>query len=228
VNLAGVGFKRLFFKSDADYAYLNSLLFQSGYEHEWKNKKWKTLGLLIFRINTDDLNNRKSSSQTGGVLLFSYKKAINLKFKLGLYYNRELFGNYFIPLAGIDWKINKRTNLFGILPANLNLEYKLSEKFYTGVSYNSLTSTYRIHHNNLNYYVREGKKGIGSDQLKLFINWYVIKNIMIYTEFGFTYSRIFKVYDNKDEVNGNSFIYRETKDGIFISSGIAYRIRLDK
>jgi hypothetical protein len=71
----------------------------------------------------------KDNNQAGGAVLLTYKKHPDLKYKFGLFYNREFFGNFFVPLAGIDWKINNRLQLFGVLPGNLVLERKVSRRF---------------------------------------------------------------------------------------------------
>ncbi len=95
-----------------------------GYNKQWKNKKWKTLFLFIARANTRISQLTSEDFQYGGVLLFNYKHKENLRYRLGLYYNREYFGNFFVPLLGIEWKINKTLNFFGDLPNSLNLEKK--------------------------------------------------------------------------------------------------------
>ena len=77
-----------------------------------------------------------------GAILDSYKKKQQLTWKLSLYYNMELSGEYFVPLIGIDWRIDKNNNLFGVLPGNLVFEHKVNHWFYCGADFNAITNTY--------------------------------------------------------------------------------------
>src|ERR1017187_3422980 len=87
---------------------LYSTLMPIGLQHETKNKKWKVLGLAMPKLSSDFKNKISSyDMQLGGYGLVTYTKSEKLKFKLGLFYNREFFNNFFfIPLAGIDWRVS--------------------------------------------------------------------------------------------------------------------------
>ena len=164
--------------------------------------------------------------QLGGVLLFIYDKREDLKFKFGLYYNSEFYGNFFMPLYGLDWKINEKLNLFGVLPGSMNLERKLGKKFYAGLKYQSLSATYRFTSPlSGNYYVREGHPSWGHMQVKGYLNYYVAKRIVVYTEFGHTFGRRFDLYKG-DDVAPHP-VFRRYQDGILFNVGMAYRVRLD-
>ena len=69
--------------------------------------------------------NLMTYAQLGGIFLENYIVNNHLKFKLGLYYNREAFGNFFMPLVGMDWKVNKRLSLYGTLPSNYRVEINI-------------------------------------------------------------------------------------------------------
>ena len=84
----------------------------------------------------------------GGVLLAGYTKNTNLKYKFGVYVNNEFFGVFVMPLAGIDWRINDRNNLFGILPGRLTFELKLNNNFYAGANFRAITNSYRLDNGN--------------------------------------------------------------------------------
>src|SRR6478672_1007935 len=107
------------------------------------NPTWTGTVVLIPRWNGSETFHFKNDQQIGGALLLTYKKSLTLKYKFGLYYNREFFRNFFVPLAGIDWKINNRLQLFGVLPGNLVLERKVTNHFYYGATFHSITTSYR-------------------------------------------------------------------------------------
>jgi hypothetical protein len=109
--------------------YLQSASMALGYQWKLNNKKWESTVLLIPKFNSNLKKLEKKNFQIGGVFLLKYEKSNILKYHFGVYYNREYFGNYFIPSAGIEWTINKRMNLFGDLPNNLNFELSSTKSF---------------------------------------------------------------------------------------------------
>ncbi|MCX6290244.1 MAG: DUF6268 family outer membrane beta-barrel protein [Bacteroidetes bacterium] len=197
-----------------------------GYDHGWKNDKWRTMVMLIPKINSDFKDISSEDFQVGGVVLANYKKNDHLKYHFGLYYNREFFGDYFIPLLGIEWKINDHMNLFGDLPSNMNFEYKIDKKIYAGAAFQSVISSYRLSKASGSSYVREGDNALGHDQLKLYLNYYIADHLVIFAEAGQTFYRMYKLYDNQNNAIENSAALH-TNDGMFYTTGIAYRIRLD-
>ncbi|MBW8050976.1 MAG: hypothetical protein FVQ77_11690 [Cytophagales bacterium] len=215
------------------WLYATSL--QLGGIKQWKDGKWSALMLIIPRISSDWKKLSKKHYQLGGVVLFTYTKNSTLKYKFGLYYNREFFGNFFMPLAGFEWKVNEKLNIFGVLPGSMNVEYKLNKSLYTGIAYKSITTSYRLSDSTNNYYVREGHRFWGHWQLKGFINYYAVKNVALFAEFGGTSWRRYEVYKNgrenkKDPVTepGSFYpVYRNFKNGVFFNVGIALRVRLE-
>src|ERR1043166_1649202 len=89
-----------------------------------RNKKWETVLMGIPKIASDMRDKIDGYDiQYGGIFLEQFVKSPTLKIKAGLYYNREAFGNFYVPLVGVDWKINKRISMYGILPTNYKIEF---------------------------------------------------------------------------------------------------------
>lgn len=230
--------------SKTSFLYATSL--QLGGVKQWKDGKWSALMLIIPRIRSDWVKLSKKHYQLGGVALFTYTKNSTMKYKFGFYYNREFFGNYFVPLAGFEWKVNEKLNIFGVLPGSMNIEYKLKKSLYTGIAYKSITTSYRLSDSLDSYYVREGHRFWGYWQLKGFVNYYpappnkegkgILKNVALFAEFGGTSWRRYEVYKNGmvnkkyPVTEPKSFypVYRIFKKGVFFNVGIALRVRLDK
>jgi hypothetical protein len=229
--LAGITYRKFNFVSTGSVNAednLYSFIFLCGYSKQWKNEKWKTLFMFIPKMNSDLEKVNHDSYQFGGLVLCKYKKSEKINFHFGLYYNSELFGPYFMPIVGIDWKINDRLNIFGDMPSNLSLEYKINKSLYSGITYNSFVSTYTLNSPGYNTYVRQGDTRWGDNQIKLFMNWYATKRIVIYLDGGATFFRIFTLYDYNDEpVYDRNSVFRKADNGALINLGIAYRIRLD-
>ena len=81
--------------------------------------------------------------QYGAALLIGRKYSDKLRLGTGIYANREYFGWWVLPLLG--WIGPGRMEAgFRILPGSLTWERKLSRKWYHGLSYRALTTSYRI------------------------------------------------------------------------------------
>ena len=211
----------------ASHTSIYTTSFAVGYDHQWKNDNWRTMVMLIPKINSDFKDISSEDFQMGGVILANYKKNDHLKYHFGLYYNREFFGDYFIPLLGIEWKISDRTNLFGDLPANMNLEHKFSKKIYGGAAFQSVIGSYRMSEKTGSDYLREGDNTLGHDQLKLYVNYYVTDHFVLYAEAGQTFYRMYNLYDKNNEPVLNNPVVNTNTVGMVYTAGFAYRIRLD-
>ncbi len=191
-------------------------------------QKWQTLFLVIPRISSDMKELTAEDLQLGGVVVCTYQKQENLSYKFGLYYNREYFGNFFMPLAGLDWRVGDRLNIFGVLPGSMNIEYRIGKRFYTGLAYRSITTSYRLSTAQNSPYVREGHNFWGHNQLMGFWDWYPMKKIVISTKLGHTSWRNYRLFHRNTKITReHSTTYNPIQDGFFATLTLAYRIRLD-
>lgn len=175
---------------------------------------WSLNVTAIPRINSQGLQ-LDNSFQMGGVVLAVYKKNRGLKYKFGVYVNTEFFGFFVLPLVGIDWKINDHNNLFGILPGRLTYEHKLSNNFYTGVTFRTITNSYRLNDGN---YLR-----IVDIQLSTYLDFYATKHIVFTPEIGYG---MYRQLDQGRARNKNYLTDYNWADGMFIKICASYRIRL--
>ena len=228
--LVGGDYTKLHFKKEGssnEHINLFSTSLLLGIDHGFKNKNWRMTFLIMPKINSDYKDISMSDAQLGGFVLFNYKKKENLHYHFGLYYNREFFGNYYMPLVGIEWKINKRLNIFGDLPNNLNIEYKVAPTVYAGASFLTVISSYRLNNASGGMYIREGDKSMGRDDVKLYLNSYFSKSLMAYLEVGQSFYRTYTLFNNANELQAPPTIFRKSHNGMFITVGMAYRFRLD-
>ena len=175
--------------------------------------KWSILLTGILRMNDSSLN-KKTKMQVGGAFIISKKRNENLTWKLGLYINNDLFGLFVMPLAGIDWKINGRNNLFGVLPGNLTYEHKINDHFYYGANFRALTNSYE----KSNGYWR-----IDENQLGLYLDTYLNKNLLLNIEAGHSLFRKIKT-----GVKWVSKFDAEANDNLYVKIAFAYRVRFEK
>lgn len=211
--------------SNASYASdLYSVSMPVGMQFLTKNKKWKILTMGIAKFSSDFKDLSEKDFQLGGIFLTTYVKSEKLKIKAGLYYSKEFFGNLFIPLVGVDWKATEKLQFYGILPSNYRIEYKLNSKFYTGINFRTYNRSYRLSEKKNNDFVQNFEI-----QTKLFIDYYLAKNLVAFAEFGRTIGYSILQYEEKntkDKVLYNP-IYSSFTDNLFFAGGVAYRIRMD-
>lgn len=192
-----------------------------------KNKKWETIVLAVPKIASDFKDKiDEQDFQYGGIFLEHFVPNDHLKIKAGLYYNREAFGNFFVPLVGVDWRVNSRINLYGILPTNYKVEFNIvKNKLYTGLNLKYFTRSFRLSKTDNNDYVRYNE-----GQVKLFVDYFVVPKVLVFAEVGYTINEnplqhAYNTDDNK--ITFVNPVYTTLKNYPIISFGIAYRIRMD-
>ncbi len=208
----------------AGYA-IGSVSLPVGFQLVTKNKKWKTVAIAVPKIASDFRDKiDKLDFQMGGIFLQNYVYSDRLKIKAGLYYNREAFGNFFVPLASIDWQATSRINFYGILPTNYKVEFNLKKnKLYTGLNFKSLTRSFRLSQNQYQDYVRYDEM-----QLKLFVDCFIYKKLLLFGEVGYSLGKnpLQYSYNTKEQTAANP-IFTPVKNGLIFNVGLAYRLRFD-
>lgn len=175
--------------------------------------RWGYLLTGIVRMNDSSIN-EKGRIQVGGAFIVNYKRNQNLTWKLGIYLNNELFGVFVMPLAGIDWRINKRNNLFGVLPGNLTYEHKLNEHFYYGANFRAITNSYAT---------SVGYWRIDENQLGIYLDTYLNKNFVLNIEAGHSMFR--KIRTGEKHI---SKIDLNVNDNYYFKLTFSYRVRFTK
>jgi len=188
-------------------------------------QNWNLLSSFIVRRNKEAEEDVEDDWQYGGALLATWKENQFVSLKLGMYYNKEFFGNFFIPLLGIDWKIDQKNNLFGVLPGSMIFEHKVTEKFYYGSAFRALTNSYRLQNFDPCFggdctekkYLR-----IDDNQLGIFGDFYLAKRMVLNGEAGYTILRRYR-YGVKGK---NGHIQTDYKnDNFYFRASLAYRLR---
>jgi Domain of unknown function (DUF6268) len=186
------------------------------------SESWTLNTVLVPRFNARTNDAFKNSFQAGGALLFAYRKSNALTYKFGIYYNSEFSGPFFMPLLGIDWQINPKTTLFGILPGSLNMERAPSVRFSYGLAFRAITNSYQD--GLINSFVKKSFMRVDENQLGLYSDFYLTKNLVWNLELGHSVFRRFRAGSQNEKPR---FFYKNPmNDGLYVRSGIAYRLRL--
>ena len=187
------GYERLELKNDSLSAQYSSITLPVGAQLQMNNPKVKFSGLLVPRIAAADLGNSFTDIfQIGVFSLFTVTESDKFRYKFGLYYNRDFFGNFFVPLVGIDWKVSERFSLYGTLPNSLKASYAIvPERVIAGLAFRSLTRSFRGE--DVNTFVRYNEM-----QFKTFFDFYVSKKNVVFVEGGYFFGKTPLLYNNSD------------------------------
>jgi hypothetical protein len=189
--------------------------------------RWSLLSTFIPRWNYQVPGSTANSLQLGGAVIASIRKSETLVLKLGAYYNREFFGNFFIPLVGVDWRIDSANRLFGVLPGNFVFEHRWNRRLSWGAAFRAITNSYRLQDKDTVPGVSRPQQylRIDDNQLAVYLDFYITKQLVITLEGGHSILRKIRVGVS---VTGDKSVttFVPGGDEFFARAGLAYRMRL--
>lgn len=212
-------YEKLDLKNDSLSASYSSVTLPVGMQVQLKNPKWKFTGLIIPKIAGADLGAGFSNVfQIGAYSLFTVTESEKFRYKFGLFYVREFFGNFFVPLAGIDWKVTNRFSVYGTLPQVLKASYSIiPSRVNAGLAFRSMTRSFRGEDNNT--LVRYNEL-----QFKTFFDFYLTPKNVVFVEGGYFLGKTPLLYNNSDTKNPvASDLLKEGKAFPVINAGWALR-----
>ena len=166
---------------------------------------------------------QRGDVQIGGAVLVNRLLRPELTLKFGAYANADAFGFFGLPLAGIDWRIDAKHNLFGILPGILTYEHKLTRGFHWGAAYRAITTSFGT---------RDGDfERVDENTVGLFADLYPTKNIVLRLEGGHTViseyqgGRLDAFYPVGST---DKYVDHGIGDGFYVKVFLAFRVRLDE
>ena len=212
-------YEKLSMQRDSLSVEFSSITLPIGMQVQLKNPKVKFTGLIIPKIAGADLVAAFSNVfQVGAYSLFTVTESEKFRYKFGLYYNREFFGNFFVPLVGIDWKVSDRLTIYGTLPNSMKFSYAVApSRVNTGIAFRSLTRSFRGE--DVNTFVRYNEL-----QFKTFFDFYVTTKNVVFVEGGYFLGKTPLLYNNADTKNPiNSNLLKEGKAFPVFNAGWALR-----
>ena len=167
---------------------------------------------------------RRGDIQYGGALLIGRVFNPSFTLRAGSYMNYDAFGWFFMPLLGVDWRINAKTNLYGVLPGSLTFERKSTRWLHWGASFRAYTTSFGVRDGNY--------RRINENPAGLYADFYITKKIVLRTEAGWCFLRNIQGGPG-DELYANEATQRKgyadhaIADAPYARVLIAYRLRLD-
>ena len=108
-------------------------------------QKWDGTYMFLPKIAADFNRIEDNALQLGGLALFKYHKSESLKYRLGVYYNTELFGPFFVPLLGFYYQSkNKKLEFNVTLPVWADVNYSFNKKWAVGVNFSAFVRSYYL------------------------------------------------------------------------------------
>ncbi|UKN00280.1 DUF6268 family outer membrane beta-barrel protein [Paracrocinitomix mangrovi] len=176
-----------------------SHMLQLGYEHKW-NTSFKTLFMLMPRLNTDYSQVNFSHFQLGGLTLFSKERSEDFIFMFGAYYNGELFGPMIVPIVGFNWAISEKWRWKMLAPLNLELAYMPKNWFRTGLRFDGFNASYRYQlipgDPNSNRYIDKA-----DNNAYLFTEFHLGKNCWINLRAGHSILRKYRFFQLEEKMD---------------------------
>ncbi len=168
---------------------------------------------MVSRLNGEHLTTDENLLQFGGAILANFRVSSNMRLKAGCYFNKEFFSDYWVPLAGIEWRINDHNLVSGTFPNSARFEHRFSNSFYMGVAYKSITNSYRLAEG-------EGYVKILDNHFGIFADYYFTKHLVGMLEAGHTLLR-------ETKIRNEGYTLTKKENSLLFKAGIIYRIRMD-
>lgn len=122
---------------------LHGFILQTGLYHKFNERHG--IQLLFAPRFMSDMNNVSGSHfQFGGTAMWEVKYRDGLTMSYGAMFNQELYGPYIVPVLNLDWQLNDRWNISGLLPIFSKISYRVSENFNFGMNHFGLGSTFKL------------------------------------------------------------------------------------
>lgn len=199
---------------------------------KWGDSKWSSYFDISPKLNTDFERVTGRHFQIGAMMIHYYEQKKDFYWQFGLFYNQDTYGPFFMPLFGIDWKIDERNYVAALLPAYVIYEYRLSQKVYTGFELELSGETYRlggsVYENSFISQLGENKLTFLTEP-RLFLDYYLTKNWVFYVKPGFRLFQKYEHYTKSDErITDSQYLEGVLKNNFYTEIGVALRVRYDE
>jgi hypothetical protein len=199
---------------------------------QWRESKWSSYVDVSPKLNSDFRNIGGRHFQIGGMILNYYQRKKDFYWQFGLFYNQDAYGPFFMPLVGLDWKLDDLNYIAVLLPTYMIYERKLSPKLYAGIEIELTGETYRLGGSG---YTNSFISQVGENKLtfltepRLFIDYYISPHWVLYAKPGF---RLFQKYEHFTRADvripDSEYVEGVLKNNFYVELGFAMRFRYDE
>ena len=164
------------------------------------NDTWSATFMGYPKIAADRLKLCSDQFQFGFLSLFTKKKHANLKYKYGLFANTEKFGLAVLPIFGLYYKSpSKKFEANLTLPIVADINYKLKPKFWLGMRFDGIGTTYNL--TEQEYTSNKAYVSKSAIELTSYLRYKLSKSLYINAKVGYSFRRNYQVYDADDTID---------------------------
>ncbi len=210
-----------------EFSTVGSVMLKVGLNQQL-GEKWSGTYVFLPKVASDFYGPLNSKDfQYGGLAIFKYAKRSDFKYKLGLYYNSELFGPFFVPVFGVYYKSpNKKLEVDLSLPINGDVNYRLNDKWFVGWRYYAIVKTYNLHRQ---YYQVDGQYlAKSNNETYLYLGCEVKKGLLIRGQVGYSVGRNFRLYASDDKADWGLSAFKfgddRTQLNTDFANGVLFRL----
>lgn len=192
------------------------------------NEKWSATYILLPKASSELTNIKNRDFQLGFAALAKCAINKNFNYKIGIFYNSDLFGTFITPLLGVYFQKNKyEVNL--LLPRMGDVNYSIRPNLKIGLRFNGTIRSFNIHDLLGNaQYLQIANSDIGP-----YIG-YSYKRLNIQAMVSQSFGRYYRVYNSDDKIDLGLSVFRfgdnrqqvntDLKDGVIYRISAFYRI----
>ncbi len=200
------------------------------------NEKWSGQYVLLPQIASDLKGFGWNDVQMGAIGIVSYKKSERTQYRFGAFYNSALYGPAVFAVLGFYHKSeNKKWTWDFRLPIDADINYKINNKFSTGIHFDAMLRSYYLNDplfNSSNEYIVKS-----TQEPFLYMNYSPAKNFVFMLKLGHSAFRHYRMFDTDDKVDfvftGATFndnrtqLNHDQKDNFILQLRFHYRFFLD-
>ena len=190
---------------------------------------WSGTYMIIPKLASDFKDIAKQDFQIGAIGLMKYTKRENLQYKLGVYYNSELFGPFCVPLFGLYYlSPSKKLEVNLTLPFLADMNYKLHDRLNIGVNFFGQVRSYHL--TNISATNEGGYVVKTTNDLYGYLKFNLSKGLSLQTRVGYSFGRSYRVYDENDKITFGTVLIQVGDDrqqlNTDFSNGLVYQFTL--
>ncbi len=204
---------------------LNGTILRAGIYRKFNNGHAIQL-LAAPRYMSDYKSPDKNSFQMGALAMYEKDFREELLMGFGAMVNKEIFGLYMVPIVNLDWKVNSRWSVIGMLPVYAKINYNINENLVAGFSHFGLVTSYYLGDEAYtgDYIERQ------SIDLSLFARHRLFGNIFVEGRIGRSFGRSYEQYAGDQTIDlGIPLVYfgdNRTVKNVAFGDGMLFDIRL--
>lgn len=197
------------------------------------NENWSATFMVYTKLASDKVILSNDNLQIAFLSLFTNKKREELKWRYGMYTNTEQYGLMIVPILGLYYVSNNDKFEADLnLPIFADINYKMRSKFWIGLAFDGLGTTYNL--NNQNYSTNGAYAVKTSNEFLGYLRFQVCKSIFLNAKVGYSIGRKYDVYDSNDKINfaltniyfgdDRTRLNERFKDGAIFKVELLYRL----